>query len=255
MSDPSDDVRAAESRSGRGVGWRYAVGFALIITLASIAALVALNGAGTSARAVPAAAPEIVVVDDARGLLAAWNTAGIHGAHLIYATRDLGYALPDNVFQHSSESPVSLVDLDKVYRDNVARSNIVWVASHTGIARSVTYVLTPQDLAEKVQLGRQNGWPGISADGRSIAARDEEGYTRVVGAEVPVRGPESAILNIDASYFVNGTPEALAAQLKQSGQSFGFVSLNRSVDATDVPDAARARLEVMANLLRKQASK
>ncbi len=255
MTDRSEAAPSIDAEITSGVGWRFALGFAGAMVLASAVALIALNSAGSAARAVPTASPAIVVVDDARGLLGGWTDAGVHGAKLVYVTRDLGYALPDNVFQHSAVRPVPLLDLQQVFRDGTARPNVVWVATHAGIVRSVTYVLTPQDLAEKVALGRQNGWPGIAADGRSISAADEEGFVRVVGAELPSGALESAVLNIDASYFVNGTPEELAAQLADSVDSYGLVTLNRSQDATDVPDAARVKLDRMAALLRERGAK
>jgi len=255
VTDMTEVAPSIDAEKSSGVGWRFALGFAGAIVLSLVVALVALQSSGSSARAVPTAAPAIVVVDDAKGLLGAWDRSGVRGAKLVYVTRDLGYALPDNVFQHSAERPVPLLDLQQVFRDGAARPNVIWVATHTGIVRSVTYVVTPQDLAEKVALGRQNGWPGIAADGRTISASDEEGFVRVVGAELPSGALESAVLNIDASYFVNGTPEELAARLADSVGSYGLVTLNRSQDATDVPDAARANLDRMADLLREQGSK
>jgi hypothetical protein len=79
--------------------------------------------------------------------------------------------------------------------------------------------------------------------------------SRVVRDEFPSSRLAAPVLNIDASYFVNGTPEQLAADLARSGYTFGLVTLNRSVDATDVPDSARVKLDRMADLLREQESK
>jgi len=269
VTGPLEDVHSAdeatlsadeaESSAAAGksstVGWRFALVFAGAVTLSVVVALVSLNAAGAGARKVPAAGPNVVVVDDTKGLLGAWERAGVHGAQMVYVTRDLGYAVPPNSYQHNADLPVQLRDLRSTFVDIAARTDLVWVAAHTGIARSVSYVVHPQALAEKVRVGRENGWPGIAADGRSIVAGDEEGYDRVIRDRFPPTSADTAVLNIDASYFVNGTPEELAEQISQSGQSFGLVTLNRSVDATDVPDAARVKLDRMADLLREQASK
>lgn len=249
-----DAATSAEHESMPRVGWRFALGFAGAVTVALTIALVSLNAAGAGARVVLASDPAVVGVDDTKGLIDAWEKAGVHGAALVYVTRDLGYAVPPGSYQHSADLPVPLRDLRSTFIDIAVRTDLVWVASHTGIARSVRYVLHPLDLAEKVRVGRENGWPGIAADGRSITAGDEEGSDRVIGDRFPPVAPD-AVLNIDASYFVNGTPEELAQQLGQSGQSFGLVTLNRSVDATNVPEAARVKLDRMADLLREQGSK
>jgi len=224
------------------------------VTLALVVALVALNSAGAGARVVPTGVPAVVVVDDTKGLIGAWEKSGVHGAALVYVTRDLGYAVPPKSYQHSADLPVPLRDLRSTFIDMAARTDLLWVASHTGIARSIRYVVSPVDLADKVRLGRENGWPGIAADGRSIIAGDEEGSDRVILDRFPPAVPDT-VLSIDASYFVTGTPEELAQQLAQSGQSFGLVTLNRSLDATDVPEAARMKLEHMADLVREQVSK
>ncbi len=255
MTDVPGSSHTSDVDETRGVGWRFALTFAAATTVLLVGVLIALNVAGTGARAVPASAPAVIVVDDAKDLLSTWNQRGVHGAALVYVTRTLGYALPEEVFQHATGLPVPLLDLRHVFRNNATAPSVVWVASHTGPVRSVTYVLTPQDLAEKVQVGRQNGWPGIAADGTYIRASDEEGFVRIVSTEIPSTTLDAAILHIDASYFINGTPEELSEQLSRSQQSFGLVTLSRSVDATDVPDAARVRLDRMAELLREQAPK
>lgn len=232
------------------MGWRFALGFAVAVALSVTWATVVLDRAGVAARVVPSAT-EVVVVDDANGLLNAWTDAGVHGAVLVDVTRDLGYAIPQSAFPRTSGWPVPLLDLQSAFRTGVKRPTVVWVASKTGIVRSVDYVLAPIDLVEKVRLGQKNGWPGISPDGRSITVNDD-GYLRWIGDRFPSRAPEASILNIDASYFVAGTPEDLVGQLDKSGISYGYVTLNRAVDATDVPEAARVKLDRMSEILRKR---
>jgi hypothetical protein len=234
-----------------GVGFRFALGFVAAVVLALILSLALLDRSGVAARVVPAEKPSIVVVNDAKGLLAAWDGAGVHGAQLVDVTRDLGYAFPPEGIPGSAGWPVPMRDLQSVFRTTVERRSTIWVASKTGIARSVTYVVDPASLAEKVRVGRERGYPGIAPDGRSITA-DDDGYLRQVGDGFPSELTGPAVLNIDASYFVNGTPEGLLGMLEQSKLNYRFVTLNRAVDATDVPDAARLRLDSAAEMLRRR---
>ena len=253
VADPEANV-PVEGKVATGVGLRFAVGFAVAVALSLAVSLVALDRAGVSARVVPATAPPIVVVNDAKGLLDAWNKAGLHGVELVDVTRDLGYAIPVGALPRTSGWPVPLLDLQTVFNKTAGRSSAVWVASKTGIARNVTYVLPPAELVAKVRTGRENGYPGISPDGRLITANDD-GYLRWIGDVFPSNSAESAVLNIDASYFVKGTPEGLVGQLDKSGVSYRFVTLNRSNDATDVPPAARVKLNRMADMLRSRGPK
>ena len=142
-----------------------------------------------------------------------------------------------------------------MYKASVDRPGLIWVASKTGIARSVNYVLSPADLAAKVALGRTNGWPGIAPDGSSISVNDEDGFQRPLGTVLPAPAPDASVLSIDASYFVNGTAAELLKQLDQAGTTYPFVTMNRATDATDVPDAARAQLDSLAATLRARGYK
>ena len=240
--------------AGGDVGIRFALGFAAAVALALILSLALLDRSGVAARVVPAEKPSIVVVNDSKGLLAAWDEAGVHGAHLVDVTRDLGYTFPPGAIPVSSGWPVQMRDLQSVFRDSVERRSAIWAAAKIGIVRSVTYVLDPASLAEKVRVGRERGYPGIAPDGRSITA-DDDGYLRQVGDGFPSELTGPVVLNIDASYFVNGTPEGLLGMLEQSKLHYRFVTLNRAVDATDVPDAARLRLDSAAEMLRRRDSK
>jgi hypothetical protein len=240
-----------------GVGFRYAAGFAAAVTLSLIVSFVALDRAGVAARSAPASTPPLVVADSAKALLAAWDRAGLHGVVLVDVTRDTAFGLPPiapGSTHDLSGWPVPLPDNQALFREGVDRHSLVWVAAHTGIARSVTYVMTPADFAAKVRVGRQRGLTGIAPGGRSVTANDD-GYTRFLSVHFPTTPAAASVLNIDASYFVNGRPDDLMRQLDLSSASYRFVTLDRATDATDVPQAARQRLDRMAELLRERGLK
>jgi hypothetical protein len=237
-----------------GVGWRFAAWFGAVVMVSLLLSLFALDRAGVAARAVPATAPSVVVVDGAKDLLSAWNRAGLRGVWLVDVTRDLQYAPPEEAVPQTAGWPVPLLDLPSIYAASVNRPSAVWVASRTGIVRSVTYVLQPADLAQKVTFGRENGYPGISPDGLSITANDY-GYLRWIGERFPSSGPAAPVLNVDASYLITGTAEALVSQLESSPIHYRFVTLDRATDATEVPQAARVKLDRVADLLRARGLK
>lgn len=236
------------------VGAGFVLGFTAIISAALIITLLVLEAEGRSSRSAPATTT-VVVVDDSRELLGAWDAAGLHGVVLLDATRDTGFEWisPDGIAV-APGWPVSPVDLPGFYRAGVNRSNAIWVGSKIGVLRSVHYLMTPDDFERKVSGGRAVGARGIATDGRSVTANDE-GYLRYLRPEVPPELGAVAVLNIDASYFIDGTPDMLFAQLGSSISDYRLVTINRAVDASDVPEAARADAERVAEQLRKQVTR
>jgi len=256
MSAPVDDQVAEQPTPSedRMVGTRFAAVVAVVVLVALLAVLFALNRVGTSSRKTPAAAA-VVVVDDSRQLLDAWTSAGLRGVVLLDATRDTSFVwIPPDSVPAPAVWPVAPVDLQGVYQAGVGRGNVIWVGSKIGMLRSVHYLMTPADYDEKVSGGRAVGARGIAPDGQSVTANDE-GYLRYLRASLPPDLGEPAVLNVDASYFIDGTPEGLVAQLGDSLTDYRFVTVNRAIDATDVPAAARLEADRMAEILRAQVSR
>lgn len=234
----------------------FAAGFAGIIVVALAVSLLVLDRVGVSSRTVPVGeAPAIVTVNDSAALLTAWEQAGVRGAAVVDVTRDLGFAtlLPEAVPPQVGW-PVTPRDLPALFGAAATRPTFLWATANTGITRSVTYVLTPADLAGKVRFGRENGRPGIAADGMSISTNDE-GYLRFISSRFPPDPGPAAILNIDASYLVTGTTAQLMDGLGDSPSRYRLITLDRARDATDVPEAARIELDRAAALLRERVSR
>jgi len=243
-----DDVSASPRG---GVSVRFPVAFSAGVVLALILSSAGLARFGAMSSVAPAS-PSIVIVDDSKSLLAAWRNARLHGVVLVDATRDLQYyGVSVNVVPLQIGWPVTGRDIPAVYEGVVDRRNVVWVAAKTGIARTVAHLLVPADLDAKIRDGRKLGYTGIAAGGRSITANDE-GYLRSIADVVPVHVGSPAVLNIDASYFINGDPEQLLAQLGDSLSTYRMVTLDRALDATNVPQAARMQVDTMAGLLRQR---
>ena len=255
-SKPLEDQVAGHSAApaGGAVGARFSAIVAVVVIAALVGALVVLDRVGKSARAVPAVA-SVVVVEDSKQLMNAWTSQGLRGVVLVDATRDTGFAwIPPSSIPATGAWPVADVDLQEVFRNGVDRRNVVWVGSKTGVVRSVHYLMTPADFEEKVRGGRAVGARGIARDGKSVTANDE-GYLRFLRSSMPAAPGTPTVLNIDASYFIDGSPESLAAQLSGSLSDYRLVTVNRATDATDVPEAARVKADQMAEILREQVSR
>lgn len=237
-----------------GVGPRYTVLVSTAIVLALGLTLGALAWVGAASRHAPEQAA-VVVVDDSAQLLAAWQAADVRGVALVDASRDFGYMpVDERTIPRQAGWPIGRIDLSSAWLRSVARPNIVWVATKTGIARSVRYLVPSASLQERVREGREQGFPGIAADGGSITANDE-GFLRYIDDELKGSLGTPAVLNIDASYFVDGTPDELVSQLGDSIGSFRLITVDRATDATDLPASARVGADAMAALLRQRTGR
>lgn len=257
MNDAINSETDGEVAAPTAVSPRFAVVFAGAVVLALIVSLWGLNAFGLASRSVPRPLPDIVVVEDSPALLGAWHDAKIRGAALVSVTRDRQYyPVPEESWMSTSAVgwPMPRVDLQAKITAAAGRQSVVWVGARTGIVRTVIYVLNQPDMIATVDEGRRMGYPGTAPDGKSINSNDN-GFIRFVSAGYPKDIPPGAILNIDASYFVNGTPQELMRLIGDSPEKFGLVTMNRARDATNVPEPARARLDEAAQLLWQKVSK
>lgn len=157
--------------------------FGVVILVSALVALVgaslALGGYGQARRFVPADSA-IVKVGTSGEVDAALRSRGVHGAAMVVATSQLGYA-PVSIVTTPSllDWPVARTDLSRYFVQRTSRASWVWVLARTGVARTVIYLLPSASLSRFVSEGRRLGYPGISDDGRSIVANDE-GYLRTI---------------------------------------------------------------------------
>lgn len=227
-----------------GVGPRFVAASAAVLLVAFLLAGFAATRVAERGRSLGTPGrPTVVRVGDAKGLLAAWDSRSIHGATVISVSGSLGFTpvLYDTDVVPRPGYPVQLIDLAETYRSRIVRANRMWVAMHTGVARNLYHVLPESVLASRVADGRVRGLPGISADGRHVAA-NEEGYVHPIGADVP-HVSEPVVLVVDATYFEHGSPEGLKKALDAAGLTYGLVVLDRATDDPTVDARARAGLD------------
>ena len=249
MTGEGDSVSASPQGAAGPIGMRFASLVALAAVCALVAAALALDIRGRNARWDAPERGTVVIVGTARESMDAWERAGVRNAVLVSASRDLSFApltFGSDVTAPSAY-PVEPLVLKDAYASRADRENYLWVASQTGMFRTVHHVLPRAELDRRVAQGREQGFPGIAPDGASIRPNND-GYVRHVAADVPTVN-EPIVLNVDASYFESGDAGALAAEIERSGLDYRLLTLDRCVDDTATTDAARARLDEFAALM------
>lgn len=233
-----------KTASGEGaVGSRFAWTFSAASVVLVAAILVGLGVWGSSERWNPDADRVVLVVDRSSELPRAWERAGLRGAVLVSASRDLGFqSVPFGaVVTVPAAYPFPAFDYRDAILKYVARDNYVWVASQRGLFRTVDYVLPPEEFERRVTEGRALGYSGISADGSAISPNNN-GYLRHIAASFP-QIHEPVVLGVDASYFTSATAESLKQALDRAALDVRVITLDRALDDTATTDAARARLD------------
>lgn len=227
-----------------------AYGLVALIAAGLVAAFSLASSRATASRA-PATGPDLEIVD-ANGtdqLHGAWRQERVHGAVLVDASATLRYAAVQygQDVTVTPEYPVAVVDLADEMTKRLDRPNSLFVAAKTGMFRSIHHLMPRKTFAARVSLGRKLGLPGIAEDGRSVKA-DHEGVPRRIAPDLPAI-PEPVVLNVDASYFVDGDADELMKALQSARLDYRLITLDRAREDTQVTPAARKKMDAFEERL------
>ncbi len=235
-------VDSAVPGASSAVGRRVAIGFTVCVAAALIIAASFLGAYGSASRWDQPKSPVLLQVDTSSQFLDRLQHAGVRDAILITATGQLGYqVVPFGEMLVPDAYPFPIFDIQGAYAKHVRRDNMLWIAAHDGLFRTLHYVIPPDRLAQLVEQGRAAGRAGIAADGSSITANNN-GEVRCISSAFP-RAGGPVVFAIDASYFETGEPRGLATLLRDSGADVRLMVLNRAIDDTSTTQAARIRLD------------
>jgi hypothetical protein len=240
---PMDEARTRENPPPRAARvWLAAAG----VAVASLAALATLDAAGRAARdapGLPAAEPEVLLVRTSAAAVEAWRARGVRGCTVVHAGRFLHFVSDEDapVVAAVLTGPGRGSALDDALVRRAGPRNHLWVAAATGLAWRVAYVPPPRALDERLAA------LGLGRD--AVPARlASETFPRLLLA-APPRTDERVVLDVNASWFDEGTPADLLDALRASGLRPALVTLSLAEDATDVSAAARAALRVFGATL------
>ena len=182
-----------------------------------------------------------------REVFDSWTRHGFSGRTILHVGTHLHF-LPIRdaaFFKTSGRDPVHAPEVLQQFETMLTYRNFLWVAAQANIARKIAYVFPSNAFAAKEQVRERNPHVRYSAGEIGFSYG---GFPRSVTGTVPeVREP--VLLNIDASYFREGDPEKLVADLANSGVRTDLVTLCLSEDDPETTPEDRRKLLRMASRL------
>ena len=226
-----DAARPPGSDATPSALWRRAIALAAIAVLSG-AALHLLGRARRvigPGRPVSAAGAEVLLVRRNGAVLEAWRERGLRGRVVVHVGRFLHFVAEDDPAE-----PAAALHAPR----HAGARNHLRVAAETGIARRIVYVIPPAALAARLRAeGADPALPSL--------AFPAEAFPRAIAAAPPA-SDEPVLLDVNASWFDEATPEALLAALRDARLASDLVTLSLAEDAGDVSDRARDGLRRFA---------
>jgi hypothetical protein len=115
------------------------------------------------------------------------------------------------------------------------------------IIREVYYVL-PETVFSQKKIASQKEKGKAFVNPSTIVTQDN-GWKRVLSAQLPADIDETVLLTIDASYFDSTDTLELINRLKKSGLKVDMIIVNLAEDNPDIDEESRERLSEAAGLL------
>ncbi len=202
--------------------WLYALGLVAAAAMSGAA----LHALGQARRVIGVARPASVPGLDAllvrrnTAVLDAWRERGFRGRIVVHVGRFLHFL---------GEEP------------RPGARSYLRVAAETGIARRILYLSPPGTLEARLRT--------LGVDRASLPlALPSQVFPRVLYDKLP-DVDEPVLLDVNASFFDEGTAAGLLDALRRSRLRIDLVTLSVAEDADDVSDRARAGLRQFAAAL------
>lgn len=247
-----EDVSVEPSRPT--LGWGLVVAGLALIAVSIVGSLIAFDQYGRSSRVPLAAggAPEVLLAPTGPAAVLSLESRGVRGARVLEAGRqlsakpvDLGGVVTTNVAE--AVYPPPALDAAAAYRSLISTDNYLYVATRLGVARRLERLTTMADFTARLEAGEEAGVEGAQAGATAIHL-NENGETRFVYATLP-RIDDDIVLLVNASYFLDGTPEQLRQELRKSGARLGLVVIVTDEGDPTVDDAARDKAVQFGELI------
>ncbi len=215
--------------------------------LLAAAIFAALDGAAARSRAIPAA--ESVVrpasvhrLDRQQDAYRAYRSAGLRGAGIVHLNRYFNmkaYAPKDQFV--TVEFPLSIRELHEAFEPGIDSHSWLYIATRTGMARTVTTVLPEEVFAELLRTSPPSS--GFTYWAGSIRGYSFDIPRRITTLRALPAVREPVVVNLDAGYFSgNEDPAGTAALLKERCPDVRMLLLIDSVDKPEITDHMRERL-------------
>ncbi len=230
---------------GRYRGGRH-WSLAAAVTAATVSCAFGLEAAGRFARVVgraaaPGAGAEVLVIRTNADVVRTWRTRGLRGRVVLHFGRFLHFVEDEVIPVEGMAAPGHGRAVDAALLTEAGPRNYLRIAAELDIARRVEFVSPPAALGARLSsIGRaQADLPLDIDDGPQARELDA----------APPAVSEPVLVDVNASWFDEGDPTRLVAELRTARISSDLVTVSLAEDSADVSDRARERARAFARAI------
>jgi prepilin-type processing-associated H-X9-DG protein len=239
---------------------RSSIALNLVVILVSIAWFAFVQRRAQAARQAPldrghGGGANVQFVDTQRDVYGVYRALRIRGMRIVHLNRFFNVAeyMPSE-FTRSSPFPLSLSATAALYERGVESHTWLYVATRTGMVRGLVTVLPGSVFRER--LGELRSDPDFTYRSPMFEGYSYDTQRGVTTIDALPHIAEPVIVNVDAGYFIDGTPPAeVVAALQGAFTDIRSVVLVRSLDEQGVDAAMLRGLETFGSLWRGQGQR
>ncbi len=209
----------------------YAIGLEVAGRFTRVMGRAAMAGAGA----------EVLVVRTNADVVRAWHARGVRGRVVVDFGRFLHFVEDETIPAEAMAAPGRGRVADAALLAAAGPRNYLRIAAELDIARRVEFVSPPAALDARLSsIGRAQADLPLDIDDGPLA--------RELDAAPPAVS-EPVLVDVNASWFDEGEPALLVAELRTARMSSDLVTVSLAEDSTDVSDRARERARAFAHAI------
>lgn len=194
--------------------------------------------------------PHIQRVNRQQDVFPIYKSAALRGARVVHLNRFFNMQVysPKEQFI-TTDFPVEIKEFHAVFEPYIDSHNWLFIATRTGLVRTVTTVLPDNIFQERLR----DPSDGIFSHSRGTIAGFTYDITRTIASLDTLPAiDEPVIVNVDAGFFSDGEdPSRTVAALKKQCRDVRMLVLIDSLDEPEVTDAMRNQLKSFETAWRK----
>jgi len=205
--------------------------------------LIWVNNSAQAKRSIPSTGrPNIVRLKTQQDIYNTYKLNDLWGVKVLHLNRFLNmadYAPREEV--RSSPYPIKTGDIRPLYEKGLDSHNWLYIASISGMVRSVTTVLPGEIFMERSEAFKSDSF--FSVRGKTIKGYSYDVPLRIVTLDDLPAINEPVVVNVDAGYFSSKTdPLMVARMVKEKCPDIRMIILIDSIDEADITSIMRGDL-------------
>lgn len=217
--------------------------FDIAVILSSLVFLILVDSAAKEKRSLPPAGrPAVFYAASQSDAYDLYRRAGLWGAHVVHLNRRFNLLdyFPEKE-KTSRPFPIGTYDIRPAYEKGLTSDTWLFIATRTGMVRSVTSVIPDALYPEMMEAAKADQSFRISPESITGYQYEVPRTITTLGRLRPCGGPVA--MNVDSGYFDGGTdPAETASALRRLCPETRMLVLVDSMDQPEITPEMRMRL-------------